>query len=210
MIKELINKIVQRQDLTQDEAKGAMECIMSGEATAAQIAAFITALRMKGETVDEIAGCAKAMRQLATHVEVKGTPVALESDGANQAEEIIVDTCGTGGDESGTYNISTAVSIVAAAAGVKVVKHGNRSVSSKCGCADVLEEVGVRIDLKKEETMSLIGKTNFGFLFAPSFHQAMRFVGPIRRTLGFRTIFNILGPLANPAFGEVSHCMGVR
>ncbi|MCK5241349.1 anthranilate phosphoribosyltransferase [bacterium] len=191
MIKEMMNKIVEQQDLSREEARLSMEIIMKGAATSAQIAAFITALRMKGETVEEITGCAQAMRAAAATIQV----------GADHG--IVVDTCGTGGDHSNTFNISSAVAIVAAAAGLTVAKHGNRSVSSKSGSADVLETLGVQIALPAEKVQQSIEQAGIGFLFAPNFHPAMKHAGGPRREIGIRTIFNILGPLCNPAQANV-------
>ncbi|MEW6516189.1 MAG: anthranilate phosphoribosyltransferase [candidate division FCPU426 bacterium] len=203
MIQAALAKVVNRQDLSQDEARRVMEFIMGGEATPAQIGAFITALRMKGETVDEITGCALAMRALAAPLEVRGKTVAVESDGQNQAEELIVDTCGTGGDQGQTFNISTAVAFVAAAAGFTVAKHGNRAVSSRCGSADVLERLGVSLKLTPAQVKRCIEEVGIGFLFAPAFHLAMKHAGGPRRELGLRTVFNLLGPLTNPAHANV-------
>ena len=171
MITSAIKQLVEGRDLSGEEAHVAMMQVMSGDASPAQIAAFLVALRMKGETPDEIAGCARAMR---AHV----TP-------ATPTHSDLVDTCGTGGDGSDTFNISTSAALVAAAAGAVIAKHGNRAVSSRCGSADVLEALGVRIA--------------FGFLFAQAHHPAMRHAGPIRRELGIRSVFNLLGPLTNPA-----------
>lgn len=184
MIKEAINIIVQNIGLSESEMAEVMTEIMEGKATDAQIGAFLTALRIKGETVAEISGAARVMREKAFKI---------------NAPENVVDTCGTGGDMSGTFNISTTTSIVAAACGIPVAKHGNRSVSSRSGSADVLEELGVNIELSPEKVEKCLAETNFGFLFAPLFHPAMKFaIGP-RREIGLRTIFNILGPLTNPA-----------
>jgi anthranilate phosphoribosyltransferase len=167
---------------------------MSGEATPAQIGSFITALRMKGETIEEISGAAMVMRDKATRI---STGVAVDEDG------ILVDTCGTGGDSSGTFNISTATAFVVAAAGLPVAKHGNRSISSKCGSADVLEALGVNLDLSPEQVGSCVQQVGIGFLFAPMLHGAMKHaIGP-RREIGIRTIFNVLGPLTNPAGANV-------
>lgn len=188
MIVEAIQKTVEGNDLDRNEAFSVMEEIMAGGATEAQIASFITALRMKGETVDEISGLAQAMRQNATRV----TPNADE----------LIDTCGTGGDAPNTFNISTASAFVAAGAGVRVAKHGNRSVSSQCGSADVLEELGVNIEVPPEVVEECINEVGIGFLFAPMLHKAMKYaIGP-RRQIGIRTVFNILGPLSNPAFAN--------
>ncbi len=189
MIKNAIDRVVSGQDLTEPEAVELMEEVMSGKATDAQIAALITALRIKGETVAEITGFARVMRKMATPVRT-GHPV-------------LVDTCGTGGDGSQTFNISTTVAFVAAGAGIPVAKHGNRSVSSRSGSADVLEALGVNISLTPEQVGECIDKTGIGFLFAPALHGAMKYsIGP-RREIGIRTVFNILGPLTNPAGAQV-------
>lgn len=166
----------------------AMNEIMEGEASNAQIGAFITALRMKGETIEELAGAAKVMRAKAAKIKVDGT---------------IVDTCGTGGDGTNTFNISTACAFVAAGGGLRVAKHGNRSVSSQCGSADVLHALGVRIDCAPEQVKECIRKIGIGFLYAPIFHSAMKYAAPPRREIGIRTIFNLLGPLSNPAAANV-------
>lgn len=189
MIKEAISKVVERIDLREVEAEEAMREIMEGAATSAQIASYITALRMKRETVAEITGSARVMREKAFHVQVD--------------DPLVVDTCGTGGDKLNTFNISTTVSFVIAGAGVTVAKHGNRSVSSVCGSADVLKGVGINIDLPPERVEACINEIGIGFLFAPLFHGAMRHaIGP-RREAGIRTIFNILGPLTNPARASI-------
>lgn len=194
MIKEAINKVINNQDLSQEEAISTMNEIMSGEATPAQIASFITALRMKGETVDEITGCAKVMREKVTRINTKS--------------DLLVDTCGTGGDSAHTFNISTTAAFVAAGAGLKIAKHGNRSVSSKCGSADVLKELGVNIEADANTVAKCIDEVGIGFLFAPMLHPAMKYaIGP-RREIGIRTIFNILGPLTNPA-GATTQVLGV-
>ncbi|MCD4812173.1 anthranilate phosphoribosyltransferase [bacterium] len=208
MIRALIGKVVAKENLSREEARAGMEFIMNGEATPAQIAAWITGLRMKGESVEEITGCAQAMRSLATTIQVTGEPVALESDGSNRAEEIIVDTCGTGGDGAQTFNISTAVAFVAAAGGLTVAKHGNRAVSSKCGSADVLEALGVNLKLTPAQVQACIQEIRIGFLFAPLYHMAMKHAAGPRKEIGIRTIFNILGPLANPA-GATVQVLGV-
>jgi anthranilate phosphoribosyltransferase len=183
-IRDSIIRVVGRHNLSEDEAAAAMNDIMSGVATPAQIAAFLTALHFKGETAAEIAGMARVMREHALYVDV--TPGA-------------VDTCGTGGDGAGTFNISTIAAFVAAGAGVTIAKHGNRAMSSRCGSADVLEGLGVNIELEPEAVARHINTNNFGFMFAPRFHPAMRFAGPVRREIGIRTAFNLLGPLTNPA-----------
>ncbi|MCX5726184.1 MAG: anthranilate phosphoribosyltransferase [Candidatus Saganbacteria bacterium] len=185
MIIESIKKLVEGKDLTREEASLTMNTIMRGDATPSQISAFIVALRMKGETIDEITGCAEQMRLHATAIHPRA--------------QHLVDTCGTGGDVSHTFNISTVSAFVAAGAGISIAKHGNRSVSSKCGSADVLEALGVKIDLPPKKVEECINEVGIGFIFAPIFHQAMRFAMPSRKEIGVRTIFNILGPLTNPA-----------
>ena len=194
MIKEAIKKVADRIDLEESEAVQVMEEIMSGEATPAQIAAFITALRMKGETVDEIVGAARVMRAKAARVPGEDG----EGHGGND-HKTLVDTCGTGGDGTMTFNISTTAAFVVAGGGIKVAKHGNRSVSSSCGSADVLEKLGVNIEASPEVVGRYIDQVGIGFLFAPVFHSSMRYaIGP-RKEVGLRTIFNVLGPLTNPA-----------
>ncbi|MBI2957360.1 MAG: anthranilate phosphoribosyltransferase [Chloroflexi bacterium] len=194
MIREAIAKLVERKDLTEQEAESAVGDIMRGEATPSQVGGFLIALRMKGETVDEVAGCARAMRAASVKVRATRTP--------------LVDTCGTGGDGAGTFNISTTVALVVAGAGVAVAKHGNRSVSSSCGSADVLEALGVAIDLGPEAVGRCIDEVGIGFLFAPRYHPAMKYAGPTRKEMGVRTVFNILGPLTNPA-GAPMQLIGV-
>jgi len=184
MIKEAIENVVNGRSLTFEQATSVMDEIMVGEATPAQVAAFITALRIKGETVDEIAGLATVMQARATPVEVT-TPV--------------VDTCGTGGDGSSSFNISTTAAFVVAGAGLKVAKHGNRAMSSHCGSADVLETLGVRIELSAQAVSRCLEEIGIGFMFAPTFHPAMKYAAAPRREIGIRTVFNILGPLTNPA-----------
>ncbi len=208
MLREMIEKLVRLQDLGQDDARRAMETIMAGKATDAQIAAFITALRMKGESIDEITGAVLAMRAAAATIKVKGTLVEISQDDAVQAMETIVDTCGTGGDCTNTFNISTAVALVVAGCGLTVAKHGNRSVSSKSGSADVLEACGVAINLSPLQVQTCIQEIGLGFMFAPTFHPAMKYAIGVRREIGIRTIFNILGPLCNPANANV-HILGV-
>ncbi|WP_434641097.1 anthranilate phosphoribosyltransferase [Thermoanaerobacterium thermosaccharolyticum] len=185
MLKEAIEKIVIGENLTESEAKSAMDSIMKGEPSSALIGGYLIGLRMKGETVDEITGSAKSMI---------GNAVRLKLD-----SPYVIDTCGTGGDGGRTFNISTAVAIITSSAGVKIAKHGNRAVSSKSGSADVLSELGVKIDLEPEITKKFIDDVGFGFLYAPKYHSAMKNVAQIRRELGLRTVFNILGPLTNPA-----------
>lgn len=183
-IREAIGVVVEGRSLRQAEAAQVMEEIMSGAATPAQIGALLTALRLKGETDAEIAGMAEVMR-------LKANPVFFEG--------ALLDTCGTGGDGAHTFNISTTAAFVAAGAGLTVAKHGNRAASSACGSADVLEGLGVKIDLNAEGVARCLREAGIGFMFAPNFHPAMRFAGPVRREIGIRTVFNILGPLTNPA-----------
>ncbi|HEY2936543.1 MAG TPA: anthranilate phosphoribosyltransferase [Gaiellaceae bacterium] len=189
-----LSKVIDGHDLTREEAREAMTTIMSGEATPAQIGGFLVALRVKGETADEIAGCAEAMRD---HV----LPV-------RPSREDLVDTAGTGGDGARTLNISTAAALVAAAAGAGVAKHGNRAVSSASGSADVLEALGFRLELPPERIERSIDELGFGFLFAPTHHPAMKYAAPVRRELATRTVFNLLGPLTNPA-GARAQVVGV-
>jgi len=190
---EAIAKLVRCESLTEGEASAAFETIMRGDATPIQIAGFIVALRMKGETVDEITGFARTARAMATPIEVDGD---------------LLDTCGTGGDGLATFNISTLAAIVAAACGVRVAKHGNRAASSLCGSADVLEQLGVKIDLGPDAVARCINEAGIGFLFAPIFHPSFRFAGLPRKELGVRTVFNVLGPLCNPA-GARYQALGV-
>ncbi len=202
MIVDLIAKAVKRQNLSEKEAEAAMTEIMSGQATEAQIASLITALRMKGEAIDEITGCARIMRRFATRINVKGN-VDIDTEDINIDRETIFDNCGTGGDSTNTFNVSTAAAFLIAAGGLKVAKHGNRSVSSACGSADVLEELGVKLNITPEKVEECISKIGIGFLFAPALHGAMKYaIGP-RKQIGIRTIFNILGPLTNPASANV-------
>ncbi len=197
MIREAIAKVVAHTDLDESEMIGVMNEIMGGECTPAQIGAFLTGLRMKGETIAEITGAARVMRDKATRVEA-----GVEGEG------VLVDTCGTGGDAAGTFNVSTAAAFVVAGAGVPVAKHGNRSVSSKCGSADVLEALGVELGISPAAVGRCIRDVGIGFMFAPALHGAMKHaIGP-RREIGIRTIFNILGPLTNPAGANVQ-VMGV-
>ena len=194
MIREAISQLLEGNSLSIKQAEGVMDQVMGGEATPAQIAGFLIALRVKGETVDEITGCARAMRRAAVKVQP-------QQDG-------LIDTCGTGGDRAGTFNISTTTAFVAAGAGLRVAKHGNRSISSKSGSADVLAALGVNLDLTPEQVAACIDEIGIGFLFAPKLHPAMKYaIGP-RRELGVRTVFNILGPLTNPA-GAKAQLLGV-
>jgi len=194
MIREALRKVVEGEHLTQDEAVCAMTEIMDGEATPAQVAAFITALRVRGETVDEITGFVRVMREKS----VKVRPKAAD----------LLDTCGTGGDKLSTFNISTTATFVIVGAGVTVAKHGNRAASSTCGSADVLEALGIKIDLGPDAVAECIDRAGLGFMFAPAMHPAMKHaVGP-RKEIGFRTVFNILGPMTNPA-GAKRQIIGV-
>lgn len=208
MIKKAIAKVVERQNLTESEMIDVMDQVMSGEATPAQTAAFITALRMKGETVEEITGAARVMRDHATRIRVGRNVLDLDREDINLDMETILDTCGTGGSGTNTFNVSTTVAFVVSACGVKVAKHGNRSVSSSCGSADVLEALGVCLDVTPEQVERCLAEIGIGFLFAPALHGAMKHaIGP-RREIGIRTIFNILGPLTNPA-GAQCQVLGV-
>ena len=192
---EAIKKVISREDLTEDEMHSVMNDIMTGNATDAQIGGFLVGLSMKGETIDEIVAAAKVMRSLATGVKIS-------------KPKHLVDTCGTGGDSSGLFNVSTASAFVVASAGGQVAKHGNRSISSKSGSADVLETAGVNLDMSPETISNCVEKIGVGFMFAPAHHSAMKYaIGP-RRELAVRTIFNVLGPLTNPA-GAPSQVMGV-
>jgi anthranilate phosphoribosyltransferase len=209
MLKQAIAAVVGGIDLQEDEMRGAMEEVMGGEATPAQIGAFITALRMKGETVDEIVGAAKVMRAKATRIcSAKNHALSIDRDEINVEDETILDTCGTGGDGTNTFNVSTATAFVAAGAGVKVAKHGNRAVSSQCGSADVLERLGVKLDIAPSDVERCIQEVGIGFLYAPLFHGAMKYAAGPRREIGLRTIFNLLGPLTNPA-GATAQVLGV-
>jgi anthranilate phosphoribosyltransferase len=194
MIQDALARLLEGEDLTRDEARAVMDTIMSGEATPGQIGGFLVALRLKGETADEIAGSAEAMRAHAIPVHPK--------------RDDLVDTAGTGGDGGRTFNISTAAALLAAAAGAGVAKHGNRSVSSASGSADVLEELGFRLDLEPARIAQSIDELGFGFMFAPTHHPAMKHAGPVRRELATRTVFNVLGPLTNPA-GARAQVVGV-
>lgn len=184
---EAIAKLVKCQNLTEEEAGAAFEVIMRGDATPSQIAGFLVALRMKGETAEEITGFARTARAMATPIQVDGA---------------LLDTCGTGGDGLATFNISTLSAIVGAACGARVAKHGNRAASSLCGSADVLEQLGVKIDLAPEGVARCIDEAGIGFLFAPVFHPSFRFAAVTRRELSLRTVFNVLGPLCNPAHAK--------
>ncbi|MFH0772295.1 MAG: anthranilate phosphoribosyltransferase [Candidatus Omnitrophota bacterium] len=185
MIKEAISQLVKRKDLLISEMELVMEEIMTGKASPAQIASFLTALRMKGETIDEIVGAANIMRNHVTRIKTN--------------RDLVLDTCGTGGDESFTFNISTICAFVVSGAGIPVAKHGNRSVSSRCGSADLLSALGVNIEAEENIVSECIDKIGIGFLFAPALHKAMHFAVAPRREIGIRTVFNILGPMTNPA-----------
>ena len=193
MIQKAIHDVAEGKDLSHEAAKEVMNEIMSGETTPAQMAAFLIGLRMKGETIDEITACAEVMREKA----LKFTP-----------DFPVMDIVGTGGDEVGTFNISTTAAFVTAAGGVPVAKHGNRSVSSKSGAADVLEQLGVTLNLPVERSEEILRRTGICFLFAQEYHSSMKYAGPVRKEMGIRTIFNILGPLANPA-GASMQLLGV-
>ena len=186
-IREAIDAVVSGQSLTMDEAAAVMRQIMQGQASPAQLGSFLTALRLKGESTGEIAGMATVMREFSLKVRVEGT---------------VVDSVGTGGDGTNSFNISTAAALVAAGAGVRIAKHGNRAASGSCGAADVLEELGVRIELPPEVVERCINQGGIGFMFAQAFHPSMRHAGPVRREIGIRTVFNILGPLTNPAAAQ--------
>jgi len=200
IITEAVRALVDRRDLTRIEAAAAMEAIMSGAATNAQIAAFLTALRMKGETVEELIGFAQVMRQKVVRVRAHGSDVVAQT---GTDREMLIDTCGTGGDASGTFNVSTATAFVVAGAGLKVAKHGNRSVSSLCGSADVVETLGVNVELAPQHVARCVDEVGIGFLYAPLLHTAMKYVMVARREMGIRTVFNMLGPLTNPAGANV-------
>lgn len=193
MIQEAIQKVLNGTDLDFEQAKKVMEEMMDGTATQSQMGGFLTAMRMKGETVEEITACATVMREKG----IKINPVRK-----------VIDIVGTGGDEAGTFNISTSTAFIVAAGGVPVAKHGNRSVSSKSGAADVLEELGVNLNLSPEQTEAILEQTGMCFMFAPSYHSSMKYAAPVRKELGARTIFNVLGPLSNPA-GATMQLMGV-
>ncbi len=213
-MKEAINKVVAGENLTLDEAKAVMRLLLSGEATQSQIGSFLTALRIKGETIDEIVGCATVMQELAEHVKPK-TSIPY------------IDFVGTGGDGANTFNISTTAAFVAAGAGVPIAKHGNRAISSRSGAADVLEALGINIMLEADKVEECIEKVGMGFMFAQVFNKSMKYVGQARSEMGIRTIFNILGPLSNPSnakgaligvysesltepFAKAMHAMGVE
>jgi len=194
MIKEILKKVTSRENLTREDSREIFNLIMEGSVTPSQISALLTALKMKGETIDEILGATESMRSHAIAIHPKS--------------QHLIDTCGTGGDSAFTFNVSTLAAIVAAGGGVSLAKHGNRSVSSHCGSADLLESIGVKIDLDPKKVEGCINQVGIGFLYAPNFHPAMKYASPSRRELGFRTIFNLLGPLTNPA-GAQAQLIGV-
>jgi len=197
MILDALHRIANhRQSLSRAEARAVMTEVLTGQCTDAQIAALLVALHMKGETVDEVVGFAEAIRGVATPLELHTTSVL---DASGTGRDALVDTCGTGGDASGTFNISTATAFVVAGAGVRVAKHGNRSVTSKCGSADVMEALGMNINLPPERLAACLEQVGIAFLFAPAMHSAMKYVQAARRELHLRTVFNLLGPLTNPA-----------
>jgi len=205
IIADAVRALVERRDLSRIEAAGAMDAIMSGAATNAQIAAFLVALRMKGETVEELIGFAQVMRQKVVRVRTRGDEVAGLT---GTDREMLIDTCGTGGDASGTFNVSTATAFVVAGAGLKVAKHGNRSSSTLCGSADVVETLGISLELTPAQVGRCIDEIGIGFMYAPLLHTAMKHVMPARREIGVRTVFNLLGPLTNPA-GANAQVIGV-
>lgn len=203
MLKQAIQKVVDRSNLTEQEMEAAMEVIMTGQATPAQIGSFITALRLKGETIEEITGAARVMRQKATRIQADEASVSIDREEINLDLETVVDTCGTGGDGTNTFNVSTTTAFVVAGCGLRVAKHGNRSVSSLCGSADVIERLGVKLDVPPAVVEKCLDEVGIGFLYAPALHGAMKHaIGP-RREIGIRSIFNILGPLTNPAGANV-------
>jgi anthranilate phosphoribosyltransferase len=205
IITEALRALVERRDLTRIEAAAAMEAIMSGAATNAQIGAFLTALRMKGETVEELIGFAQIMRAKVVRIRTRGDDVAGLT---GTDREMLIDTCGTGGDATGTFNISTATAFVVAGAGLRVAKHGNRSSSTLCGSADVVETLGVSLELTPQQIGRCMDEIGIGFMYAPLLHTAMKHVMPARREISIRTVFNLLGPLTNPA-GANAQVIGV-
>lgn len=204
LLKALHRIVHHKAELSRDEAFAAMDEILQGKCTDAQIAAFVTALAMRGESVDELVGFATAIREQSARI----TGVKVDEYLAGTDHDALVDTCGTGGDASGTFNISTAAAFVVAGAGVRVAKHGNRSITSRCGSADVIEQLGVNIDIPPARMRDAIRQVGIGFLFAPAVHPAMKYAGPARRQLQLRTVFNMLGPLTNPA-GATAQVVGV-
>jgi anthranilate phosphoribosyltransferase len=205
VLQAVIPQLIERRNLTREQARAAMEEILSGAATPSLIGMFVVALRMKGEVVEEVIGLAQAARARATPVRPRA---GVEEQIADTERDALVDTCGTGGDASGTFNISTATAFVVAGCGVRVAKHCNRSISSKCGSADVVEALGVNLTIPPERIAACIDKVGIGFLFAPALHSAWKHAQPVRRELRTRTVFNILGPLCNPA-GASAQVIGV-
>jgi len=208
MIKECIAKVVRGKDLSEKETEMAMDEILSGKATSAQISSFLTALRMKGERVDEITGAARAMRARAIKMQLTNHMVNIDRDEINVEDETILDTCGTGGDGTNTFNVSTATALVVAAGGIKVAKHGQRTESNHCGSANVLEALGLELNISRTDAERCIHEVGIGFLYAPLFYGAMKYPAVPRREIGIRTIFNLLGPLTNPA-GATAQILGV-
>ena len=208
MIKECIAKVVRGKDLSEKETEMAMDEILSGKATSAQISSFLTALRMKGETVDEITGAARAVRARAIKMQLTNHMVNIDRDEINVEDETIIDTCGTGGEGTNTFNVSTATALVVAAGGIKVAKHGQRTESNHCGSANVLEVLGLELDISRTDAERCIHEVGIGFLYAPLFYGAMKYPAGPRREIGIRTIFNLLGPLTNPA-GATAQILGV-
>ncbi|MDD5504871.1 MAG: anthranilate phosphoribosyltransferase [Candidatus Omnitrophica bacterium] len=207
MMKEAIISLTEGKDLSCARMGKIFSMIMSASAQPAQVAAFLTALRIKGETVDEITAAARVMRKFAVKIDVRSC-VDMDRDEINVEEETVLDTCGTGGTGTNTFNISTTSAFVVSACGIKVAKHGNRSASSACGSADVLDKLGIRLDLKPAQVKECIRRIGIGFMYAPVFHRAMKHALPVRKAIGIRTIFNLLGPLCNPA-GATCQLLGV-
>jgi anthranilate phosphoribosyltransferase len=203
MIKQAITKTIHHENLSEAEMRATMEEMLNGTAPAALIGSFLTALRMKGETVEEITAAARVARSQARRIDVSNHLVNLDREEINLEDETILDTCGTGGDGTNTFNISTATALVAAGAGVRVAKHGSRCVSSACGSADVLEQLGVNLDVPPTAVETCIREIGVGFLYEPLFNTAMARIAEVRRQIGFRTLFNLLGPLTNPAGASI-------
>jgi len=207
-IREALDKVVKKKNLTRGQMRECFGQIMNGKATPSQVAAFVTALRMKGETAEEITGAADVMREKCVKIKTGGRVIDIDREDITADRETILDTCGTGGSGTNTFNISTTVAFVVAACGVRVAKHGNRSASSRCGSADVLEKLGVRLDVTPDRVKKCIDEIGIGFLYAPLYHGAMKHAAVPRKEIGIRTIFNVLGPLSNPA-GATRQVMGV-
>jgi anthranilate phosphoribosyltransferase len=208
MIKEAIAKVVRGESLTEEESEVTMNEILNGKATSAQIGSFLTALRMKGESIDEITGAARAMRARAMRIKINNHVVNIDRDEINVETETILDTCGTGGDGTNTFNVSTATALVVAGGGIKVAKHGQKTESNHCGSANVLEALGLNLDISRTEVERCIREVGIGFLYAPLFYGAMKYPAGPRREIGIRTLFNLLGPLTNPA-GATTQILGV-